>query len=139
MKEIFIIILTLFSIELIGQDTADAIRLRGMSYMSIANNIDCDSTSGSNLEHRICLNIEFQKLDSIMNQRFSELLDRTLNDSIKVVLKENQSVWADNRRLQSEIIANGLQGHIFGIRYLHCMIESTKSRITELESILEIN
>ncbi|WP_170853650.1 lysozyme inhibitor LprI family protein [Lishizhenia tianjinensis] len=80
--------------------------------MQYANKIDCDSTSGSNLEHRICLNLEFQELDSLMNNNFRELLQRTENDSIKSKLSDYQLTWVNNRRLQSELISGGYTGHM---------------------------
>jgi len=101
-------------------------------------NFDCDSSNGSNLEHRICLNLEFQEFDSIMNANFKKLLKQTTNDSIKTALKAYQLSWVNNRRLQSEILSEGYRGHLLGITYLHCMVESTRSRIQELEAILDI-
>ena len=136
MKNFFSIILILISGQVFSQDSSDAERLRQMDYMKLAEKIDCDSTSGSDLEHRICLNLEFQELDSIMNNNFRELLQRTENDSIKIKLREYQLTWVNNRRLQSELISEGYRGHMLGIIYLHCMVEATRSRNKELEEIL---
>jgi len=136
-RTVVFILLTLVSYQLRAQDTSDVQRLREMHYMSLAGDIDCDNTTGTNIEHRICLNLEFQKLDSIMNMTFLKLLARTDNDSIKVKLRENQLSIVNNRRLQSEIISDGYTGHTLGIIYLNCMVESTRSRISELEKILE--
>lgn len=138
MKTIFSIVLILVFVSVFGQDSSDAERLRQMDYMKLAEKIDCDSTSGSNMEHRICLNLEFQELDSLMNNNFRELLKRTENDSIKTMFCEFQLTWVDNRRLQSELISEGYTGHMLGIVYLHCMVEATRSRNKELEEILNL-
>lgn len=135
-KLIGILLIVLSSLQLYSQDTSDVSRLRKMTYLKYADQINCDSTTGSNLENRICLNLEFQELDSIMNHNFKELLNETENDSIKNKLREYQLIWVKNRRLQSEIISEGYRGHTLGITYLHCMVESTRSRNRELEEIL---
>lgn len=137
-KLLGIIIIAISSQQLYSQDTSDVKRLKQMSYMKYAGKVDCDSTSGSNFEHRICLNLEFQELDSIMNYNFNELLKRSNNDSISIKLKEYQLTWVNNRRLQSEIISEGYRGHILGIIYLHCMVEATRSRNRELKEILHL-
>lgn len=137
-KLVGILLLVISAQQLYSQDTSDVHRLRQMSYMEYAGKINCDSTSGSNLEHRICLNLEFQELDSIMNSNFSELLKRSENDSIKNKLQEFQLIWVANRRLQSEILSKGYSGHMLGIIYLHCMVEATRSRNKELEELLNI-
>ncbi len=119
-----------------AQDTSDAERLGRLDYMKLARTIDCDNQSGTNLDYRICLNLKFQKLDSLMNKKFKILLDRIDSDSIKNLLKEYQLTWVKNRRLQSQIMSKGYKGHMFGITYLKCMVESTRSRDKELEQIL---
>lgn len=139
MKRVSSIILILISIQLYSQDTSDVERLRGLDYMKLAKKIDCDSTSGSNVEHRICLNFEFRELDSLMNNNFRKLLQRTESDSIKTKLREYQLTWVNNRRLQSILMSEGYSGHMLGIVYLQCMVESTRSRNNELEEILNLN
>lgn len=137
-KLIGILFIVISAQQLYGQDTSDVQRLKQMSYMEYAGKINCDSTSGSNLEHRICLNLAFQELDSIMNNNFIQLLKRAANDTIKNKLREYQLIWVANRRLQSEILSEGYRGHLLGITYLHCMVETTRSRNRELEEILYI-
>lgn len=121
-----------------SQDISDAKRLGELDYMKYADNVNCDSTSGSNLEHRICLNLEFQKVDSILNVRFNSLLKNIENDSIKNEINNFQRLWIENRRIQSELISNGFQGHSIGIYYLDSMIKTTKRRIEDIEYIIEI-
>ncbi len=123
--------------ELYSQDTSDAERLAALGYMKLATKINCDSTSGSNIEHRICLNLEFQKLDSILNKRFITLVQAINNDSIKRQIIQFQKSWVTNRRTQCRLISEGLQGHLLGIYYLGCMVETTRLRSKEITYLIE--
>lgn len=40
-----------------AQEESDAERLRQLSYMDLADRVDCNATTGSNLEARICWNL----------------------------------------------------------------------------------
>ena len=51
-----------------SQDTTDVSRLKKMEYLKYTDWVNCDS-SETNLDIRICLNLEFQKVDSIMNSK----------------------------------------------------------------------
>lgn len=138
MKTLYTLSLLLVATYAFSQYTSDAERLSTMKYMELASKVNCDSVSGSNIETRICLNLEFQYVDSVLNENFIELLGRTENDSIKRILQAFQLTWIDNRRLQSELISKGYEGHLLGIIYLNCMIETTRNRNTELENILKL-
>ena len=127
----------LISHNLFSQDNTDAKRLAELDYMKYSKNINCDSTNGSNLEHRICLNLEFQEIDSILNKKFNSLLSMIENDSISNQIKVFQKSWIENRRIRSEIISNGFQGHSLGIYYLDSMIKTTQIRIEEIEYLIE--
>jgi len=120
-----------------AQEISDAERLGRLDYMKYASKINCDSTGGSNLEHRICLNLEFQKLDSVLHVRYAFLLESLENDSLKEERKEFQKLWIENRRTQSELLSNGWKGHVLGIYYLDAMIRITKGRIEEIEDLIE--
>ncbi len=135
--KLLMVFFLIFSSQLaMGQDNSDAKRLGRLEYMKDKHLIDCDNSTGTSLESRICLNLEFQKLDSIMNVRFVELLDYSVGDSIKTRFKSFQKAWVENRRLQSMLMSEGYSGHMLGIVYLHCMNAATRSRIQELEAIL---
>lgn len=139
MKNIFSLIIGLsFGVALFAQDYSDSERLAKMEYLKYADRINCDSSNHSNLEHRICLNLEFQKLDSTMNVRFNSLLKKVKEDSIKRQFIDFQKSWEDHRRLQSEWIARGSRGHLLGIYYLSGMVNSTKKRIEEIEYLMEM-
>jgi uncharacterized protein YecT (DUF1311 family) len=118
--------------SLFAQDTTDASRLRGMVYMDIADKVDCDSQEGSNLETRVCLNLEFQKEDSVLNASLVVKLE-SLPDSLRTALKEEHALWVLERRRLSEEASAGFSGHMLGIIYLQTMIELTRKRLDELE------
>lgn len=136
MRFLTLLVLLFISSSAHAQDTSDVTRIKNLSYMKLAYEVNCDSTSGSNLEDRICLNLKFQQLDSVMNLLFKQLLGFTSSDSLKKTLINNQLVWVANRRIQSEIVSEGFTGNSSGIIYLSCMNTSTESRIRELEFIV---
>jgi uncharacterized protein YecT (DUF1311 family) len=99
--------------------------------MKYAKRTDCNSTMGTTLEDRICLNLKFQQTDSIMNVKLKKMLHTIANDTIKTY----QNAWVHHRRMKSEIVSEGYRGHMLGIIYLGCMVETTMQRIKEIEEL----
>src|SRR5210317_1878584 len=128
---IFFVILTstlLFSCSSIETDSK---RLSKLKYMDIADGVDCSNQNGTTLEERICLNLKFQKVDSILNQGLDSLInDLPYDKAIK--LEDDQVQWITNRREQSEKAAEGLRGHMLGIIYLQKMIDITENSLKDL-------
>ncbi len=135
-KIITLLILTICTASY-GQSLSetDAERLAKMDYMKYSKRVNCDSTSGTNLEHKICLNLEFQRIDSILNQQFDSLMSEIENDSIREKIASFQKHWILNRRTQSALAIKGLGGHSAGIYYLRSMIKTTELRNEELENL----
>ena len=131
-----LLLLLLVCNTLFAQEPSDAERLANLSYMKYAEKVNCDSMSGTNLEHRVCLNLEFQRVDSILNTRFDNFIVDIENDSTKLQLIDFQQSWIVNRRRQSEVKSKGYRGHFLGIVYLDCMVKTTKMRIEELEYLM---
>ena len=131
-----IILLCFFQQIAFGQDHSDAERLSQLSYMQFSDRINCDSMNGTTLEHRVCLNLEFQKVDSIMNEKYIVHLKSIKNDSLKSEVISFHNKWISHRRLQSELYSEGYRGHMLGIAYLSCMVNLTKRRIEEIEFLL---
>jgi uncharacterized protein YecT (DUF1311 family) len=130
----FIFLIT--STTLSAQLTRDADRLKNLDYMvRLGSKINCDSTGGSNLEHKICLNKEFQKADSIVNVTYLESLNFVESDSLKKELIKIQTQWVKNRHTQAIIRASGYRGHLLGIRYLSYMLLATQNRNQELKTL----
>jgi uncharacterized protein YecT (DUF1311 family) len=132
------ILLVLCSSSLFGQFTADAEHLIKLDYMqSHAYKTNCDSTGGSNIEHKICLNKQFQKADSLLNVTYSLVISDLASDSVKKVFKDLQLVWVSSRRQQAKMVSTGYRGHMLGIKYLGYMLVATENRIRELKVFLE--
>ena len=123
--------------NVLAQDISDADRLAKLEYMKNADKINCDNTSKSNIEHKICLNLEFQRLDSILNVRYNYFLNSITEETIRKKVTEFHYAWVENRRIQSELISKGLGGHSMGIYYLDCMVNMTERRIEEIEYLIE--
>ena len=119
-----------------SQDHSDAKFLKTMDYMEFADRIDCDSTMGDNFSHRVCLNKEFQELDSIMNEHYVTLLASIEVDSTRSILIDYQAAWVLHRKGMSRIRSDGFRGHMLGITYLDCMVTLTQGRIEELDYLL---
>ena len=128
-------LLLLITSSLFGQLTKDSERLSKMDYMQTGVKINCDSTTGSNLEHKICLNIQFQKADSILNLTYLKALKKLDEDSLKNQLKTIQISWVKHRHKQAILASLNSQGHLLGIHYLNYMLIATSNRTTELETI----
>lgn len=111
----------------------DAEVAKNMDYMQFAHKINCDSTSGSNLEHKICLNLQFQKVDSVMNKMLDYILEHT--NVAKDSLLNAQFIWIKVRRATCTTEVTDLTGHSQGITYLDCMILETNKRITKISEI----
>ncbi|MEM8526823.1 MAG: lysozyme inhibitor LprI family protein [Bacteroidota bacterium] len=104
--------------------------------MQLADRVNCDSIMSS-LEQRICLNLEFQELDLIVEVKFNSLLKIVESDSLKTELSDYQKVWAKNRHNQSVIASKGYRGHMLGIVYLGTMINISRRRIEEIEYLMK--
>ena len=120
------------SLVALGQDVSDVMRLKDLGYMKLADKVECKNTMGSTLEDRICLNLEFQKVDSIMNVKLTNFLTTVHNDTIRNTINTYQKSWIAHRRIKSKMISEGYRGHMLGIIYLGCMVETTMQRIKEI-------
>ena len=128
-----LILVVFCSCPLFAQYDADAKRLKAMVYMKYAGKMNCNDPDASSLDHRICLNQEFQKVDAILNEKFTMLLGQVEADSTRTKLIDFHKIWIEHRRFQSKRVATGYRGHHLGIVYLGCMVNMTKRRIEELE------
>ncbi len=126
-----------FTSGTLGQYNSDAKRLASMEYMKYADQVNCNQIETS-MDARVCYNLKFQNLDSILNNRFTEYLQYIENDSLKQNIEEFQLQWLDNRRLQSKIYSEGYRGAMLGIRYLSAMNDATQLRTEELEKLMDI-
>lgn len=130
LKTALLLITTFFSLSIYAQDSTDALRLKQMSYMKYSSKVNCDSMEGSSLEERICLNLSFQKTDSLLNNLLKTIVLKHQNDSLWTdSFRTIQELWVTQRRRKSEKLSKGFQGHALGIIYLNSMIRATEERI----------
>ncbi len=137
MKIVLIIIGILSCTALNAQDTTDVYRLKNMKYMQNVKGINCNNEDISAFDMRVCSNLEFQRVDSILNVQFNAFLNSLNNDLKKEQQKNIHKAWVEKRRLQSQQAADGYRGHHLGIVYLNTMIEITVKRTVELENLLK--
>ncbi|MBP8073235.1 MAG: DUF1311 domain-containing protein [Bacteroidia bacterium] len=120
-----------------AQDHSDVDRIKSAHYMHGAHKSDCDSLDGNNAQLKICLNFEFQQVDSILNERFIRYLNEIQNDSIKKSIVQFQHAWVLNRRSVSSLESEGYVGHWMSISFLSSMVFITRKRIEELEYLIK--
>ncbi|AEH01884.1 lysozyme inhibitor LprI family protein [Lacinutrix sp. 5H-3-7-4] len=137
MKYLILLLFILFVIPIYSQDYEDAKRLSNLEYMKMVKNSDCENQSGTSIEQKICLNLKFKKVDSILNKRFITYLKKVKNDTLKSKIKLYHKEWVLNRRMQSEIFCEGLNSNALGIYYLWSMVNSTELRIKEIELLIQ--
>ena len=137
MKIVLTIIGILTCVAITAQDTTDVYRLKNMKYMQFIKGIDCNDEDISAFEMRVCSNLEFQRVDSILNVQFTAFLNSLNNDPNKEQQKNTHKTWVDKRRLQSQQAADGYKGNHLGIVYLNTMIEVTVKRTIEIENLLK--
>lgn len=137
MKFLLIPLALTFSLIAFSQDTTDVYRLKNLSYMKYADKVKCKGDANSNLEIRVCLNLEFQKVDAVMNKKFNLLLEKIETDSTRQRQKEFHQNWIEERRFQAKFVSEGMRGHLLGIVYLNCMVRMTNRRIEDIDFLLE--
>jgi len=137
-RSYLLIILSLIcSSIIVAQFDTDVKRLSSLEYMKYADKVNCEQIQTS-MDVRVCINLKFQEVDSILNIRFAEYLQLIENDSLRKSIKEFQMQWIGNRRSQSEIYSSGYRGAMLGIRYLSAMNDATQMRIDELEKLMDL-
>lgn len=120
-----------------SQNTEDVGFIKDQSYLKYAEKIDCNNTSGSNIERRICLNIELRKVDSTMLSKFNKFVNTVENDSLKSTFLTYQRNWESERKSVSLLKAKGLNSNLEAIVYMDSMLELTQLRLNALRFILE--
>lgn len=125
-----------------AQNTKDVGFLKDLWYMKKikGHKFNCDSTTGTMIEIKICANIELRRIDSIMLSKFNSLIDEIKtdnliknNDSLISVFKQQQILWETKRKSVSSYKANGWEAHTHGIVYMQTMAFFTELRIREIE------
>lgn len=135
-KNIFFICLVFIGLISFSQNSKDVVRLSKLKYMEELRGISCDSLREISIIGRYCLNKDLQEIDSIMFIKFNES-KKSLDKNQQMKLVKNQKLWERHRVSFAEMKSEGLEGNALGAYYLHAMIIATKSRLKELELLLE--
>ena len=83
----------------VPKDSANKIdmqNLKKQAYLIHAGKINCDSTTGTIIEDRICANLELQKQDSLLQLELGNLINelQTVNDTVTIKkIKLTQEIW----------------------------------------------
>lgn len=132
LKQIFIVIILCAPMSAFNQDTSDVYQLKNLEYMGFQDQVDCQNQEGTNLDIRICLNLEFQDKDSILNAVLANYFEDCESEKACKIQSDFHKDWLNYRRDLSEANSAGHSGHFLGIVYLHTMILVTDKRIEEL-------
>lgn len=118
--------------------------IKNQEYLKHKNKIDCNNQLGDNLSERICVNLAYQKEDSILTVVYDSLLlkaEDSSMDSLKYNIIELQTTWRTFRDQHCAIIYKSYEGcagcHLQAIAYMNCLIELTADRVKELRNLYQ--
>ena len=120
----------------ISQDTSDVYRLKNLDYMEHQDQVDCESHDGTSLDHRICINLEFQEKDAELNSVLTHYLEQCDSEDERNIQLNYHDEWLKYRRDMSSAKSEGYSGHLLGITYLNTMLNITIKRIEELNLLI---
>ena len=117
-----------------SQTQSDAERLSRLEYMKHSKDVDCNKTNGTSIEQKTCLNLEFQKTDSLLNSQYEKLLNKIKEDPLKDSIIQFQNRWVLNRRIQAKLVSRGLDGHALGIQFCKAWFKPLKAEQRKLKA-----
>lgn len=127
--------LVVFGIRSFSQSKPHSDLLRFDFYQEQAITIDCDSTTGSNPEHAICLYKDLVAAEVEMQTLLDCLSNGISNADAKSQLTSYQEKWSERRRFESYLAANHASGYLRDILILDHRLIVTQFRIAELKNI----
>ena len=147
MKNLATWMLLLLSSEIIGQDILkatlqtspfqkiDMMVIKNQSYLKLLRNINCDSTSGTTIEDRICANLELQRQDSLLQVELSALLGEKAQDTAVITkILNSQEIW---ERFRCAYCSNFVDySRIEMIQFMQFASELTLKRRKDIRNIL---
>jgi uncharacterized protein YecT (DUF1311 family) len=126
-------VLLLLPIALCAQHPSDRELVRSTLALfgERVHQVDCDSCEGVTPCIRICTDLEFILLDSLLDLDFNRLL-QAAPDSVRPMLTNHHRNWIIARREQCEVITQGESNGYAMINYVACLNESTRLRTAEV-------
>lgn len=97
----------------------------------LVQQVDCDSCEGVTPCIRICTDLEFIRLDSLLELEFEGLL-QVVPDSVRSMFTSYHERWIVGRREQCGVVTDGESSGYAMINYVTCLNESTRLRAAEV-------
>ncbi len=109
--------------------------LKKLSQTFYSDKHDCDSlSSGTTVELRYCLNIQFQKEDSLLQRKLNELINQENDTAVINQLKLTQEIWERYRYAHcTQYIGKYGYDRMEIFSFLECAIELTRQRREDLD------
>jgi len=131
-------IIIIASINCYSQGGID--HIKNQPYMRSSGNIDCNNIEGNNLSEKICINLTYQKSDSLLVIVYKKLLQEQASDTERDKIISIQKDWRQFRDKHCAIVWDSYKGgSLQSTVYLKCLTELTDNRRRELESLLQEN
>jgi uncharacterized protein YecT (DUF1311 family) len=103
-----------------------------VQFGDLVKRMDCDSCEGVTPCYRICADLEFIRLDSLMEVEFNSVLRAAASDSARNELRKYHEQWLVSRRGQCGMLGDGWRDGVRAVFYMDCMNEFTRHRTAEL-------
>ncbi len=136
MKASLIFLLSLISYVCSSQTNYHSDLLRSNFYEQQAKTMNCDSSSGSNPEHALCLYMQLQILDNQMDSLLATAPNSLPPSLSWLTFQKDQREWLAKRRESSYEAAAESSGYYRDILILDSRVQSTKMRFEELSRLL---
>jgi uncharacterized protein YecT (DUF1311 family) len=133
---LFLGMIIIVSINCFSQGGID--HIKNQPYMKLKGDVDCNSIDGDNLSEKICVNLAYQKSDSLLVIAYKKLLQKQASDTERNKFISIQKDWRQFRDKHCAIVWDSYKGgSLQSTFYLRCLTELTDNRRKELESLLE--
>jgi len=110
-------------------------QIKNQFYLDFASQVNCDSLTRDNLSARICANLSFQHIDSLLVNEYNILLSKynTINTLLADKFVQSQEIWRELRHWDCNIESSEFgEASLASISYLDCPKEKTLLRVSEL-------
>ena len=139
MKSIATIILLILSVSLNAQEEPIDF-IKKQDYLKYRNRVNCDSAI-TTAEIRICANLRYQRLDSVLQVTYEKSIDyfKDFPDNPGFVekIEAAHTAWKHYRNTQCGLVYEQYQGgSIAPVFYMECLSDLTEERIEVLDDLL---
>ena len=124
------------------QQVIDMKNIKSQSYLINARMVNCDSTSGSMMEYRICANLQLQLQDSLMHMELDSMISEyRINKDTSALSKlmNAQEVWEKYRYAHCDTYTSGERSSLDPVMFMRCAAEITMERRKNLRKDLSVS